>query len=55
MKCERSFKRALITYWGMAELHKGRSYNEILLEMKRMRRLTIAQIKQIRVGQKVGK
>jgi hypothetical protein len=55
MKCERSFKQILLTHWGLTELHNGKSYDEVQKEMRRLRRLTIAQIKQIRVGQKVGK
>jgi hypothetical protein len=52
MKCEKSRKRVLLTYWGMAELQKGRSYDEVNLEMKRLNRLTIDEIKKIRAGQK---
>jgi hypothetical protein len=52
MKCERSFKRTLITYWGMAELHKGKSLDKVQLEMKCLNRLTVDQIKKIRAEQK---
>jgi hypothetical protein len=52
MKCERSFKRVLITRWGMDELHNGKSYNSVLLEMKRLNRLTVDEIKKIRAEQK---
>jgi hypothetical protein len=52
MECERSFKRTLLTYWGLTELHNGKPYNEVQLEMKRLNRLTIDEIKKIRAEQK---
>lgn len=52
MKCERSFKRTLITYWGLTELHNGKPYAEVQLEMKRLNSLTIDDIKKILAEQK---
>ena len=52
MKCTKSFKRVLLTYWGLTELHNGKPYAEVKLEMKRLNRLTIDEIKKIRAEQK---
>lgn len=52
MKCEKSFKQILIKYWGMAELQAGRSYDDVKADMKRLNRLTLAEIKLIRATQK---
>ena len=54
MKCEKSFKQVLIKYWGMAELGNGKSYDEVKLGMKKLNRLTIEEIKQVRTAQKAG-
>ena len=52
MKCEKSFKRILLTRWGMDQLHAGLSYDEVQKEMTKMKRLTIAELKQLRAEQK---
>jgi hypothetical protein len=52
MKCERSFKRALITYWGMTELQRGKPYDQVKLEMKKLNRLTLEEVKRARAAQK---
>ena len=52
MKCERSFKRNLLTHWDLTELHNGKAYDEVMLEMKKLNRLTIDEIKNIRAEQK---
>lgn len=55
MKCSKSFKQALIKYWGMTELGKGQSYDEVILGMKKLNRLTLPEIKEIRAAQREGK
>jgi len=55
MKCEKSFKQTLIKYLRMDELQKGLSYDEVKLGMKKLNRLTLAEIKNIRITQREGK
>jgi len=52
MKCGGSFKQDLIKYWGLAELHNGVSYDVVKEGMKRLNRLTIDEVKQVRKEQK---
>jgi len=51
MKCSKSFKQVLLTSWGMTELQKGKPYDEVKLEMKKLNRLTTEEIKKIRSEQ----
>ena len=44
MKCEKSFKRVMITRWGIKELGKGRVLDAVKADMKRMGRLTVAEV-----------
>ena len=55
MKCEKSFKQDLLKYWGMTELQRGKSYDQVKLEMKKLNRLTLAEIKEIRKEQRESK
>jgi CO dehydrogenase/acetyl-CoA synthase gamma subunit (corrinoid Fe-S protein) len=55
MKCEKSFKQVLIKYWGMTELGRGQSYDQVKEGMKKLNRLTIPEIKEIRIAQREGK
>jgi hypothetical protein len=52
MKCEKSFKQDLLKYWGLDELHSGKSYDEVKEGMKRLNRLTLAEVKEVRKEQK---
>jgi len=52
MKCEKSFKRILLTRYGMDQLHAGKSYDEVKKELNKLKRLTIAELKQVRAEQK---
>jgi hypothetical protein len=52
MRCERSFKRILLTHWGMEQLRLGKSYEQVQQEMSRLKRLTIAELKEFRAKQK---
>ena len=51
MRCSKSFKQDLLKYWGMTELQNGKSYDEVKAGMKKLNRLTLEEVKEVRKSQ----
>jgi hypothetical protein len=47
MKCEKSRKRPLVVVWGMKQLAKGASFQDVTQAMHRLRRKPLAEIEKI--------
>jgi hypothetical protein len=47
MKCDKSYKRAMLVRWGIQQLQQGKAYDEVTAAMAQWRRRTVADVQRM--------
>ena len=50
--CNKSFKREMLTKWGIRELHKGRPLLEVQADISKWMKKTVGEVKEMVSGGK---